>query len=117
MLHKLLIILIKFIPVIQMAGMLFNNILYYFDIYKFSYFLDYILGNSIINTFILIVCSYIFKFCIWHRLIIIANIINITIAYIDENYKLPINDLELLLLYHFISAIFILISTYIHIKK
>lgn len=117
MLRKLLIILIKFIPVMQMAGMLLNNILYYFDIYQFSYFLDYITGNSIVTTFLLIVCSYIFKFCIWHRLIIIANFINITIANIDILFDIPVNDFQLLLIYHFISVIFIIISTYLHIKN
>ena len=63
-----------------MAGMLINNLLYFNDIYCLSYILDYLIGNSIITTFLLIVCSYIFNFCTWHRLIIIANFINITIA-------------------------------------
>lgn len=84
MLRKLLILLIKFIPVIQMAGMLINNLLYFNDIYCLSYILDYLIGNSIITTFLLIVCSYIFNFCTWHRLIIIANFINITIASVDD---------------------------------
>lgn len=34
MLRKLLILLIKFIPVIQMAGMLINNLLYFNDVYR-----------------------------------------------------------------------------------
>lgn len=55
-----------------MAGMLINNLLYFNDIYCLSYILDYLIGNSIITTFLLIVCSYIFNFCTWHRLIIIA---------------------------------------------
>lgn len=53
-----------------MAGMLINNLLYFNDIYCLSYILDYLIGNSIITTFLLIVCSYIFNFCTWHRLII-----------------------------------------------
>ena len=44
--HKVLILLIKFMPVIQMAGILLNNILYYFDICnKLSYISDFIIGN------------------------------------------------------------------------
>ena len=116
MLKKILILLIKFIPVIQMAGMLVNNILYFNDIYFISYILDYVIGNSIITTFLLIVCSYLFHFCIWHRLIIIANIINISLSTTDSIYKLPITDIQLLILYYTISAIFIIIATYIHIK-
>ena len=116
MLKKILILLIKFIPVIQMAGMLVNNILYFNDVYFISYILDYVIGNSIITTFLLIVCSYLFHFCIWHRLIIIANIINISLSTTDSIYKLPITDIQLLILYYTISAIFIIIATYIHIK-
>ena len=100
-----------------MAGMLLNNLLYFNDIYFLSYIIDYVIGNSIVTTFLLIVCSYIFNFCTWHRLIIIANIINITIAAIDAIYKLPITDIQLLLLYHFVAVIFIIIATIIHINK
>lgn len=51
---RLFIVLIKYIPIIQMVGMLFNNILYCFsDIYIISYLLDFIIGNSITTTFLL----------------------------------------------------------------
>ena len=37
-------------PVIQMIGMLLNNIIYYFEISNvFSYTLDFVIGNSIIT--------------------------------------------------------------------
>lgn len=91
MLRKLLILLIKFIPVIQMAGMLINNLLYFNDIYCLSYILDYLIGNSIITIFLVIVRSYIFNFCTWHRLII-ANFINITIASVDVIPYSPVGE-------------------------
>ena len=47
MLRKLLILLIKFIPVIQMAGMLINNLLYFNDIYCLSYILDYLISHIV----------------------------------------------------------------------
>ena len=101
-----------------MVGMLFNNILYCFsDIYIISYILDFIIGNSITTTFLLYVCSYVFSFCKWHRFIITANIINLLIANLDAYYRIPISDIQLLIVYHFIAAIFICISTYIHIRK
>lgn len=80
-----------------MVGMLFNNILYCFsDIY---------------------IISYVFSFCKWHRFIITANIINLLIANLDAYYRIPISDIQLLIVYHFIAALFICISTYIHIKN
>lgn len=96
---RLFIVLIKYIPIIQMVGMLFNNILYCFsDIYIISYILDFIIGNSITTTFLLYVCSYVFGFCKWHRFIITANIINLLIANLDAYYRIPISDIQLLII-------------------
>lgn len=90
-----------------MVGMLFNNILYCFsDIYIISYILDFIIGNSITTTFLLYVCSYVFGFCKWHRFIITANIINLLIANLDAYYRIPISDIQLLIVYHFVAALY-----------
>ena len=113
---KIFLILIKFIPVIQLAGMLLNNTLYCFDIIKVaSYATDFIIGNSVITTFLLFVCSYLFNFCKWHRLIITANFINIMIANYDAIFGIPITSIQLLCIYYIIAVIFIFISRYIHI--
>lgn len=86
--------------------MLFNNILYCFsDIYIISYLLDFIIGNSITTTFLLYVCSYVFGFCKWHRFIITANIINLLIANLDAYYRIPISDIQLLIVYHFVAQV------------
>ena len=116
MLKKLFLLLIKFIPVIQMAGMLVNNTLYYLDDFYTPYFIDFLLGNSLVTTILLFTCSYTFKFCVWHRIIITANFINILIANFDSNIGLSCTDLGLLLVYYFNSCLFIILATYIHIK-
>lgn len=100
-----------------MAGMFINNILYWLDIARpISYCLDFILGNSYIASILIIICSYTFKFCEWHRILIIANFININIAMIDSSIGIPISNAELIILYGIISCIGILCATYCHIK-
>lgn len=112
-LKDVFVLLIKYMPIIQMVGMLFNNLIYYFQLCnELSYISDFILGNSLITTFLLFVCSYIFGFCNWHRLLIISNFINITIASIDSVYRIPISNLELLILYFIIYLIFLFIIVY-----
>ena len=115
---KILLLLIKFIPVIQMAGMLLNNTLCYFctDL-DTIYLLDYIIGNSIITTILLFVCSYIFNYCDWHRLIISANFVNTSVANIDAIYHINITDLQLLCIYYIVSIMTIIMATTIHINK
>lgn len=105
---KLFIFLVKYIPVIQMAGMLINNIFYYFNLFlSVCRILDFVLGNSIITTLLLYICSNLFGFCKWHKLLITANIINILLAGIDVLYHIPISDIELLMLYGIVDIIFL----------
>lgn len=114
---KIFLLLTKYLPVIQMAGFLFNNTMYYYyDTYELSYILDFIIGNTIINTILLYTISFVFKFCNWYRLIITANFINLLVAFYDANWRLPVEDIILLCIYYIVAAIFILITTYIHVK-
>lgn len=56
MMKKLFVLLIKYMPTIQLVGMLVNNTLYKYDInLEFDYIGDFLLGNSIANITILYV--------------------------------------------------------------
>ena len=107
---KIFIFLVKYIPVIQMAGIFINNVLYYFDIcYTLSRSLDFITGNSYITTFLLLICNKLFGFCKWHKLVITANFVNLNIGLIDIIFHIPVTDLQLLMLYFIIDIIFLFI--------
>ena len=96
-----------------MVGMIVNNLLYYFDlVYALPYLLDFILGNSVTTSLLLYICSYTFGFCNWHRLMITSNLVNILIASIDKMYRIPVSDMELLLIYPSVYLIFITIAIY-----
>lgn len=113
MLNKLFILLLKYIPIIQMVGMLINNILYTFhEINDYMYIIDFVIGNSIITTFLLFICSYVFRFCNWYRYIIITNFINIIISFIDSTFYINIDKIELFVIMNIINAIGIIISLY-----
>lgn len=100
-----------------MAGMLVNNTLYYFEVPYVSIVLDFTIGNSYLGTFLIYVCSKIFNFCTWYRIIILANFINLNIAFLDSLITLPILDAELLSIYYIISSIFIIIAVVNHVKQ
>ena len=44
---KLFVFIVKYIPVIQMAGILLNNLIFGLGAYNFAKVLDFIIGNSI----------------------------------------------------------------------
>lgn len=118
MFNKLLLLLIKYVPIIQMLAMLINNTLYYItSSYTAAYTIDFIFGNSLIFTILLLMISYRFNYCEWHRLIIIGNIINVAIASYDATFGIPFTDMQLLLTYYIIACIFILAAAYTHIKQ
>lgn len=96
-----------------MIGMLVNSINYCFiGNIAITEILDFSIGNSLITTILLYVCSYTFGFCKWHRLLITANLINISISTIDSLFTLPINNFNLLVIYNIISSIFIILALY-----
>ena len=112
MINKIFILTLKYIPIIQMVGMFINSLNYlkygWFD----SYFLDFIIGNSLITTFLLFICSYVFRFCNWYRYIIITNFINIVITNIDAWGYLNIDNAKLLDIISIVNTIGIICSLY-----
>ena len=114
---KLFLLFVKFMPVIQMAGILVNNTLCMFDInHAINYILDFTVGNSILTTIFMFICSYMFGFCFWYRLILSANLINIIIAMTDSIYRLPLSDIQLLLSYYIVYSVFIIVATINHVR-
>ena len=112
MINKIFILTLKYIPIIQMVGMLINNFNYLFIGLYDSYILDYIIGNSIITTFLLFICSYVFKFCNWYRYIVISNFVNITITYIDSVFYLNIDNKLMFTIMNIVNAVGISFSLY-----
>lgn len=117
MINKIFILTLKYIPIIQMVGMFINNFNYLIIGLFDSYILDYIIGNSIITTFLLFVCSYVFKFCNWYRYIIISNFTNITITYVDSICYLNINNKLLFVIMNIVNAIGISFALYTKFHK
>ena len=107
---KIFLISIKYFPIIQMIGMILNNILYLlFDEFKYIKLLDFVIGNSLITTILLYVCSITFNYCNWHRLLITANFINTFIAALNYIINFNVTNLSLILIYITIDLIFIII--------
>lgn len=78
-LYKLDLYLIKITPFIISVGYIINNVLLSFNIHNL--FLDDIINLSLIPFVVLYISSFVFKFCIYHRLplyyILVINIINV----------------------------------------
>ena len=93
-----------------MVGMLINNTLYCFNIITKTYYIvNYLISGSLLTNILLYICSYLFHYCNWYRLIITANLINISIGSFDILFHIPITDFQLLVSYYTVCVLFLLI--------
>lgn len=61
---RLFVLSVKYIPTIQLVGMLINNTLYTFDILlPITYLLDFLIGGSLVYIILGYICSITFGFC------------------------------------------------------
>ena len=106
-LYKFELILLKFIPFILAFVCFLNTVFSYFGIDL--EFLAHIGGISLLTLLFLYVSSYVFKFCMYHRLalhyVVINNVLNIYDYYIG----VPLDDRNLFILYLVIAFIFLIL--------
>lgn len=115
---KLLLILIKYIPIIQMFVMILNNILSYMDVdNSVLYLFDFATGNSLLFILLMLLLSYKLGYCSWHRYLILGNFINICVVILDAIGLIPFDNIIILLFYCTVASISIAIATYSHIKS
>ena len=114
---KLFILIVKYMPIIQMIGILLCNILSIINHNgNISRIIDFFIGNNIITIFLLYICSYLFGFCKWHRLVILANFINLMLILFDVIFKFDITNIQRILSYFTIDIIFLIIIIIIKFK-
>ena len=115
-LYKIEIGLLKIIPMILAGIYLSNTILSYFlniDLIVLSY----IGGISLLPLIFLYLSSYVFRFCIYHRVFLHYIIINELILILDTHIGLPISDLEYFCLQMSIFGISLFLFLYLYVKS
>ena len=113
-LYKLELIFIKILPLGIALCYLLNTILSYFGID--AVILSYIGGMSILPTAFILISSFVFKFCIYHRLPIYYIIVSDIFNYIDFYIGIPITTRDLFILNMLIAGIFIVLIVFTKAK-
>ena len=115
-LYKIEIGLLKIIPMVLAGIYLSNTILSYFlDIDLII--LSYIGGISLLPLIFLYLSSYVFRFCIYHRVFLHYITINELILILDTHIGLPISDLEYFCLQMSIFGISLFLFLYLYVKS
>lgn len=113
--YRIELYLIKTIPITIALIALLNTILSYF--YIEVPLLSYIGGVSLFELMFLYLSSYVFKFCIYHRLQIHYITINWLLNIYDYYIGIPLSNKNLFLMYMIITGITILLILYFKFKK
>lgn len=92
--HKLLVLTIKIYPMAIAVGYFCLFILHSFGIY--IRIVDYFISQSYISILLLYLLSYVFQFCLYHRIFIHYVLIQNVISYIDEIYTIQVSDKQFL---------------------
>lgn len=114
-LYKIELLIIKFIPYIIALLYIANNLLSYFGIDLPV--LSLIGGTSILTILFLYISSFVFRFCIYHRLPIYYIVLSDIIAYYDIEIGIPLDDRNLFTLHLIIIGILILLLVYFKFKQ
>ena len=114
-LYKVLILSLKYIPMLISLVYMINTISSYF--YIDIPVLSNIAGMSLLSWLFMYLASVVFRFCLYHKMflyyILITDIINITDYYVG----IPVNNLELLMIHSFIGGISLFIILYLYVKS
>ena len=107
--------LLKFIPYLTALFYVLNTILSYFNI-DCSMF-SILAGHSIISILFMLLSSYVFKFCEYHRIPLYYMIVTECINLYDWYIGIPIENKEILILHLILAGITMFVILYLHLKS
>lgn len=79
--------------------------------------LSFIGGISILTLLFLYLVSFVFRFCIYHRMFLHYILINNIVSTVEYTVGIPISTLELACLYSLIAGIFLFLILYFRKKE
>jgi hypothetical protein len=115
--YKLELLYNKHIPMIIALCLATNNILCYFNIYKFYEIGGYIFGMSLFPIIHMYISSIAYKFCKYHRMFIHYIVTNYSINLYDYYIGIPISSHNLFYINIIIMAIFLFLILYYYLQS
>lgn len=112
--HKLFIGFLKILPMIMAGLFLMNTILSYFNTENRIF--SYLSSIGLIPWLFILIASYIFKFCEYHRMFLWYILANNLICWTDEEFKLPVNNWDYFILHMIVAGVFLFLILYFHQK-
>lgn len=113
--YKLFIIILKYIPMVIALCYVLNTVTAMLGIYIEP--LSNIAGMSLLTWIFLYIATYVFRFCIYHRMFLWYILVDDLLNIVDYYYELPIETGNLLMIHNSIIGIFLFIILGIYVKN
>lgn len=113
--HKALLIILKFIPMITALGYALNILLACFGID--AAILSYFCGMSLLPWLFILLATYVFKFCTYHRMFLYYILANDCLNIIDYYIGIPVISVDLIMIHMVILCIFLFLILYLYVKN
>lgn len=114
-LYKATIFALKLLPVTMAFGYFMNSLSTYMGIGV--QIITHYLGLVISPLLFILLASYVFKFCEYHRMFIYYIVIDELFLITDWYFKLPISNKGICIIHFIISGIFLFLAVFFYIKK
>jgi hypothetical protein len=113
--HKLLLGVLKVIPMLLALHTIINMMFDFFGIETSAF--SIIGGVSILPLAFLYLASYVFKFCIYHRMFLHYVLVNNIITYIDFYVGIPVATLTLFVIHLVVIGLFLFLILYFYRRE
>ena len=114
-LYKILLILLKYIPIIIGVGYILNTLLLLLGINLL--FLSFFIGISLLPWLFLYISSFVFKFCSYHRAFLYYVLAIDSINWIDYTIGIPITSVTLISIELIIAGITLMTALWLYVRN
>lgn len=113
--HKALLLILKFIPMVTSIGYACNILLAYFGID--AAVLSHICGMSLLPWLFVLLATYVFRFCIYHRMFLYYILINDLLNIIDYYIGIPVSASSMIMIHMVVLCAFLFIILYLYVES
>ena len=112
--HKLLLVVLKFIPMITALLYFMNTVFSCFGIDTPIF--SHIAGMSLLPWLFIMIATYVFRFCIYHRMFLYYILTSDVVSIIDYYIGIPVNTFNMLAIHFCIAGVFLFIILYLYVS-
>lgn len=111
--HKLLLVILKFIPMITALCYFLNTVLASFGID--AEFLSHISGMSLLPWLFILCAAHVFRFCAYHRMFLYYILVSQLVTIFDYYIGIPLDTFGVIALHYSIAGVFLFLILYLYV--